>query len=89
MSTDLTIGISNTITITPEWIGYEAQEGYAVWIDYNQDNDFDYLEERVWYQGYGWAPPVGSFTVPPSALTGNTRMRVSMKFGNPYPCESI
>jgi hypothetical protein len=39
LSTNLTKGTSNTITITPTWTG-KYNEGYAVWIDYNQNGSF-------------------------------------------------
>jgi hypothetical protein len=36
ISTNLTKGVSSTITITPTWPGTKYNEGYAVWIDYNK-----------------------------------------------------
>jgi hypothetical protein len=43
-STNLTKGVSSTITITPTWPGTKYNDGYAVWIDYNKDGDFTMLE---------------------------------------------
>ncbi|MGJ3233633.1 GEVED domain-containing protein [Marivirga sp.] len=90
-STDLGIGDAATITITPEWTGTVYNEGYSVWIDYNQDGDFNDAGEQVWTQSATSNTPVGgSFTVPSGALSGNTTMRVSMKYnGIPSPCESF
>ena len=90
-STDLTLGTSNTITITPTWTGTNYNEGYSVWIDYNQDGDFSDAGEQVWTNAPSQTNPVsGSFTVPGSATTGTTRMRVSLKWnGVPTPCESF
>lgn len=90
-STDLGKGDANTITITPEWTGTVYNEGYSVWIDYNQDGDFNDAGEQVWTQSATNNTPVsGSFTVPTGALSGNTTMRVSMKYnGIPSPCESF
>lgn len=91
LSTDLTPGVANTITITPVWTGTSYNEGYAVWIDYNHDGDFADSGERVWSRSATRTSPVsGSFTVPATATTGTTRMRVSMKYNAiPGPCETF
>jgi len=91
ISTDLTKGNSNTITVTPTWTGSKYNEGYAVWIDYNQNGDFADSGEMVWSKAASQTTPVsGSFTVPSSALSGATRMRVSMKYnGIPTACEAF
>lgn len=91
LSTDLAKGSSNTITITPTWTGTKYNEGYAVWIDYNQDGDFTDSGEQVYSKSASKTTPVsGSFTVPSSAQSGTTRMRVSMKYnGIPSSCETF
>lgn len=91
ISTNLTKGNSNTITVTPTWTGTVYSEGYAVWIDYNQNGDFGDSGELVWSKAASKTTPVsGSFTVPSSAKEGATRMRVSMKYnGIPTPCETF
>ncbi len=91
MSTSLSKGVSNTISITPTWTGSTYSEGYSVWIDYNQDGDFDDSGEQVWSKAASQDTSVsGSFTVPDSATNGDTRMRVSMKYnGVPASCESF
>lgn len=91
ISTDLEQSSPYTITITPTWTGTAYNEGYAVWIDYNQDGDFQDNGELVWSKSPSTDNQViGSFTVPQTATTGNTRMRVSLKWnGIPSPCESF
>ncbi|MEP4091316.1 reprolysin-like metallopeptidase [Reichenbachiella sp.] len=91
ISTTLTIGDANTITITPTWTGTVYNEGYSVWVDYNQDGDFGDSGEQVWSASASQTTPVaGSFTAPATATVGNTRMRVSMKYnGVPTSCESF
>jgi len=91
ISTNLNTGQAYTITVTPTWTGTVYAEGYSVWIDYNQDNDFDDLGEQVWVQSAVTTTPVsGSFTIPSSATVGATRMRVSMKYNDaPTPCETF
>ena len=80
---------TNTITITPSWTGGVFNEGYAVFIDYNQDGDFADSGETVLTRAKSKTTPVsGTFTIPATALLGATRMRVSMKFnGTPTSCE--
>ncbi|WP_234859272.1 S8 family serine peptidase [Aquimarina aquimarini] len=86
-----TLASSNTITITPTWTGTTYSEGYSVWIDYNQDGDFADPGEQVWSKAPSKTTPVsGTFNVPATAKTGNTRMRVSMKYNAvPTSCEAF
>ena len=84
LSTNLAKGSSNTITITPNWGGGTTyNEGYGVWIDYNQDGDFADTGERVFTKTPSKDTPVtGSFNVPANAKTGSTRMRIIMEYFN-------
>lgn len=53
---------------------------YRVWIDYNHDNDFGDNEETIISQLTSLRSPIlRDFVIPPTALLGNTRMRVSFK----------
>ncbi|GGX11832.1 VPS10 domain-containing protein [Aquimarina muelleri] len=90
-STGLSKGNSTTITVTPVWTGTKYNEGYSVWIDYNQDGDFVDAGEQVWTKAASTTTPVsGNFTIPATAKDGNTRMRVSMRYNAiPSPCESF
>lgn len=91
LSTTLTKGSAYTITINPAWSGTVYSEAYNVWIDYNQDGDFDDAGEAVYSRARSTSTEVsGSITVPSSALDGATRMRVSMKYNaNATPCETF
>ena len=91
ISTDLTLSTGYTITITPTWTGTIYAEGYAAWIDYNKDGDFEDAGEQLFSQSPTTSTPIsGSFTVPAGATQGTTRMRVSLKYnGIPTPCESF
>jgi len=81
LSTNVVVGTSNTITITPNWTSTVYSEGYAVWIDYNQNGLFTDAGELVWSKAASTTTPVsGTFTIPASATLGATRMRVSMKY---------
>ncbi len=91
MSVTMALSSGQTITIYPAWSGTVYAEGYSVWIDYNQDGDFDDAGEQVFSAAATKNTPVnGSFSVPATALTGATRMRVSMKYnGVPTSCETF
>ncbi len=91
ISTDLLPSTEYTITITPTWTGTIYDEGYSVWIDYNQNGSFDDSGEQVWSKPPSKDTPVsGVFTVPATALTGMARMRVTLKYdGIPTSCESF
>lgn len=90
-STNLSAGENYTITITPKWKGTKYNEGYAVWIDYNNDGDFNDAGELVFSKSPSKSTTVsGSFTVPAGVVTGATRMRVAMKYnGVPTACGSF
>ncbi|TRX38676.1 T9SS type A sorting domain-containing protein [Flavobacterium sp. ZT3R18] len=91
ISTNLVLNTANTITITPVWTATVYKEGYAVWIDYNQNGLFTDAGELVFSKAASTATPAtGSFTVPATALLGATRMRVSMKYNAiPTACEAF
>ncbi len=57
--------------------GPEFTEGFAIWIDYNIDGDFDDAGEYVFNSVTATIDVVnGSITIPYSAAAGNTRMRI-------------
>ncbi|QRM90408.1 DUF5011 domain-containing protein [Lacinutrix sp. WUR7] len=91
ISTDLQRGDTYTISITPTWNGSVYPEGYAVWMDYNFDGDFEDSGELIFSQGATTNTPVtGGFTVPINGFLGFTTMRVSMKWNDiPDPCETF
>ena len=75
---DFEIGSSYPITITPAWLGTQYDEQSQIWIDFNQDGNFD-VNELVYDQGTpSQSPASGIITIPSNALYGNTRLRISM-----------
>jgi len=76
--------INIMLTNTHPW---NKTSGHSVWIDFDQNGDFDGVGERVWGTTAGDdlfphsanASITGTFTVPSSALIGNTRMRVASR----------
>ncbi len=91
ISTQLTEGMTYTITVTPTWTGTLYNEAYAVWIDYNGDLDYEDMGEEVWTLDPTQDTPVsGTFTVPVGVNSGEVGMRVSMKYNAlPTPCENF
>ena len=88
MSTTLAKNSSYSATITPGIVGqanpgaYTADE-IAIWIDYNNDQDFADAGEQVGYVlvATGWSN-VFNFTVPSTAVTGSVHMRVRISFSD-------
>ncbi len=88
ISTNVTKGSAYTISITPVWTSTKYNEAYAVYIDYNGDGDFTDSGELVWSKSASTTAPVtGSITIPSTASTGSTRMRVMMQY-NSIPSSS-
>ena len=60
----------------------------GIWIDWNQDGDFDDIDETITVLGSPGVGPYNGTIVPPAtALLGSTRMRVRIAFAaTPLPC---
>ncbi|MDD4052511.1 MAG: choice-of-anchor J domain-containing protein, partial [candidate division Zixibacteria bacterium] len=80
---NLTYGTPYPITIT---LGTSYSSDYGgVWVDWNQDLDFDDAGEAITLDvSAGTGPYTGSITVPGDATPGNTRMRVRLSYSS-YP----
>lgn len=78
-SANLTRGSATSFKLTPGFKSSTRTEYWKVWIDYNKNGSFNDTGENV-YSGSGKTAKSGTFTVPTSVLTGNTRMRVSMQY---------
>lgn len=79
LSTNLTIGKSYSITLTPGFSSSSYTENWAVYIDYNGDRSFIGSGELV-ATGSAIAGKTFSFTVPSTAKTGKTRLRIQMSY---------
>ena len=84
ITTSLTKGDQYTITVTPAINGSPGaytDDEIAVWIDYNNDFDFDDAGEQVAYVlvASGWSNQF-TFNVPTSAVTGTVHMRVRISY---------
>jgi len=86
----------NTISVKKYWDGQQYNEAVSAWIDFNQDGIFT-SNENVLEAGSSVTPQTVSntFNVPVSAKTGDTVMRVLMKYYNTSgtvqndPCETF
>ncbi len=79
--TNYTRGVSQSVTLTPGFSGSSYTEYWRVFIDYNKNGVFTDTGETV-FSKTGSAAVTGSFTPPTSASTGNTRIRVTMRYGS-------
>lgn len=89
LSTDLTTNESYTINLAPGFGGFGFNEWFKVFLDFNQDGDFDDDGEEIFDAGGASNDPVqGVVCIPETAMEGSTRMRVVMKWNNePTACE--
>ena len=73
----------NTITLTPGFNYSSYQEHWSVWVDL--DHDGVLAPAELLYNGVSSSALSGSLVIPGTALSGSTRMRVSMKYGGAPP----
>jgi len=86
ITTTLSKGTAYSATVVPGIIGQANNTAYtndevAVWIDYNNDNDFADAGEQVGYVlvAQGWSN-VFNFTVPMTATTGLVHLRTRISY---------
>lgn len=86
---ELVQGRTYDLSLAPGFTWQPYEEYWRVWIDFNQDGDFDDSGELV-FQAQGETEQQGTVRVPTDAPSGLTRMRVAMKNGaNAESCESF
>ncbi len=78
-STDLKLSGTYNITIT-NGISYERDD-LGIWIDFNQDGDFEDAGENVVCTEDDGANETYSFSIPDTASLGKTVMRIRIKYG--------
>ena len=90
LSTDLETYVAYPVSLSPGFAGNTFSEWFKVWIDFNQDGDFNDAGEEVFNPGtLANSTVTGTIIIPGSALPGLTRMRVSMRFNaQPNPCDA-
>lgn len=88
MSTDIDNGVLYSLNVE---VGDHDASTVGAWIDYNQDEDFDDADEFLgwWNAAVTFDAQDIDFTVPVTALSGATRLRIRTVFSNdlePEPC---
>lgn len=78
IQTDVVIGETYPISLTPGFSWTTYNEHWSVWIDFNRDGDFDDAGENV-LEGSGTQVVVGAISIPTTADLGLTRMRIAMQ----------
>ncbi|MFD2562814.1 M14 family zinc carboxypeptidase [Aquimarina rubra] len=80
----------NTMILSLNYTGTVYTEYWNVWIDYDQNGTFESSEKIISESTRSEANQSYDFTVPASALTGTTRMRVTLKYNaTATPCETF
>lgn len=87
LSTDVYIGTATNLTVTNGVLDYTGDQA-GVWIDWNQDGDFDDADETITVNGTpGVGPYTAAITPPVGAVEGPTTMRIRITFtGIVDPC---
>lgn len=86
VSTNLTAGTSNPITVTNGSSSWSSDQ-CGIWVDWNSDGDFDDAGETI--APIAGSPGVGPYTASidvPADATGPKRMRVRINFGVATAC---
>jgi len=79
LSSNVTKGTAYTVSLTPGFASSVYSEYFRVYIDYNADFDFVDAGELVYTSAAVTGLNTVSITIPTTAITGSTRMRVMMK----------
>jgi hypothetical protein len=89
LTANLTQGQSISYELIPGFRYSTFIENWAVFIDFNQNGSFDDGGERI-VSASSSGTVSGTYIVPTDALTGQTRMRVVMKWGSsPTSCNTF
>jgi len=85
---DLITGETYTLNLTPGYSGLAFDEFFSAYIDFNQDGIFQ-IEENIFMNEESTQETVTDiFTVPETAITGQARMRIIMRFNaSNGPCD--
>ncbi|MCI5084143.1 MAG: S8 family serine peptidase [Saprospiraceae bacterium] len=86
----LNLSQSHLVKLEPGYLSNAFTEHWRIWIDFNQDGDFEDANELVFAPGGSNDVVNGLLTIPDVATLGETRMRISMKYGStPASCNLI
>ena len=81
---------ANTVTVKPGFGSTVYREYWTAWIDYNRNGTFETTEVIATGITDNANSYALNFNVPSTIITGNTRLRVAMKYGGyPTACETF
>ncbi|MEM9916926.1 MAG: lectin-like protein [Bacteroidota bacterium] len=87
--TDVYRGHSYYLHLIPGFKNYNTRVYWRIWVDWNQDGDFGDYGELAGY-AHSNLSVRGVITIPGNAVTGRTRMRISMNYAHyPEHCETF
>ena len=78
LALELKIGETYSTELTPGYPGFNYTEDFELWIDFNQDGDFDDPGEDLLFFDNVTSTTTGEITIPTTAPLGTTRLRVSV-----------
>lgn len=82
-----TAGEALDVSLTPGYLFNPQGQTWRIWADLNQDGDFYDAEELLFSTDDGADLVTGLLQIPEDALSGLTRLRVTMQWGDPAdPC---
>lgn len=83
--------IYGTINFSATFFNGSFAYGFNIWVDWNDDLDFNDTGEKVYASGALVTSATGSFTIPGTAAIGQHRMRIKADASNfnPQPCGTI
>jgi hypothetical protein len=83
--------IYGTVNFTTAFFNGSLTYGFNIWVDWNDDLDFNDIGEKVYASGAFVLTATGSFTIPGNTSIGQHRMRIKADSGslNPTACGTI
>ncbi|MCK5169796.1 MAG: T9SS type A sorting domain-containing protein, partial [Bacteroidales bacterium] len=85
----LEAGSAVSVSLTPGFASSSYNEYWKIWIDYNDDGDFDDANELAFTSAASKSAVSGTMNIP-STASGIHRMRVTMKYNAvPTSCETF
>ncbi|MEL6863905.1 MAG: GEVED domain-containing protein [Bacteroidota bacterium] len=82
LTTTLSAGFSYPISLTPGFNGFTFDEVFRLWIDLNQDGEFDNDNELLFESSPTETTVTGTIDIPSWVGGGFTRMRISMAYNS-------
>ncbi len=76
-------GAQYPFSLSPQFSGQAYTEVFRIWLDADQNGQFDDPAERLYESNPTNGPVNGNLAVPIGALPGLTRLRVTMSWDNP------